>query len=318
MFAARAFAPADARPMNTNNQNQNGTPGPESREKFDVYQIVTDRIIELLEAGTVPWNKPWKGNDQFPMNLVSKKLYRGVNIWMLHCAGFGSPYWVSYKQARDLGGFVKAGEKSSIAVFWKRFETKDKTTGEKKFIPLLRYYRVFNVEQCDGLNYPKPEGQAPLAFNPIETCESIVAGMPNPPTIRHGEARAYYRPAADVVNMPAKEIFDAETSYYATLLHELAHATGHESRLNRKLEENEGFGSSKYAKEELIAEMASSFLCGKAGIVNSIIDNSAAYIANWLQVLKNDRKLVVQAAGAAHRAADHILAVKYETTEAAA
>jgi antirestriction protein ArdC len=282
----------------------------DSPSRNDVYQIVTDRVISLLESGTVPWRKPWAGGDQFPMNLASGKAYRGVNVWLLSCAGFSSPYWVSYKQAQDRGGSVRKGEKSSLAVFWKRLETTDKATGEKKTIPMLRYYRVFNVEQCDGVDYPKPEARE-VTFNPIAAAESIVAAMPAPPAITHNEARAYYQRESDRVNMPKRETFAAETEYYSTLFHELIHATGHESRLGRLANESTNFGSSTYAKEELLAEMGAAYLNATAGILHSNIDNSAAYIASWLKRLKDDRKLVVMAAAAAQRASDFILGKTY-------
>jgi antirestriction protein ArdC len=282
-----------------------------SPSRNDVYQIVTDRVIALLEAGTVPWRKPWAGGDaQFPKNLVSGKEYRGVNIWLLSCAGFSSPYWVSYKQAQARGGSVRKGEKSSIAVFWKRFETADKATGEKKTIPMLRYYRVFNVEQCEGVEYPKPEARA-VTFDSIAAAESIVAAMPGPPEITHNEARAYYQRSNDRVNMPKRETFDKGEEYYSTLFHELIHATGHESRLGRLQNDKSNFGSSTYAKEELLAEMGASYLNAQAGIVETVIDNSAAYIASWLGRLKEDRKLVVSAAAAAQRASDWILGKTY-------
>ncbi len=283
----------------------------ETETKADVYQIVTDRVITLLEQGTVPWHKSWSGGDEFPRNLISGKAYRGINVWLLGCAGYASPYWLSYKQAQDKGGQVRKGEKSSLAVFWKQLKVEDKATKEEKTVRLLRYYRVFNVEQCDGIEYQKPEVKTP-DFNPISECERIVSEMPNAPTIEHKEARAWYSRKLDKVNLPARETFDGEPEYYSTLFHELAHSTGHESRLGRLQDENSAFGSSVYAKEELIAEMSAAYLCATGGIVNRTIDNSAAYIASWLKRLKDDRKLVVQAAGAAHRASDYILGVKYE------
>lgn len=290
----------------------------DSPSRNDVYQIVTDRVISLLEAGTVPWRKPWAGGDaQFPKNLVSGKEYRGVNIWLLSCAGFSSPYWVSYKQAQARGGTVRKGEKSSIAVFWKRLETADKATGEKKTIPMLRYYRVFNVEQCEGVEYPKPEARE-VTFDPIAAAESIVAAMPGPPEITHNEARAYYQRSNDRVNMPKRETFDKGEEYYSTLFHELIHATGHESRLGRLQNDKSNFGSSSYAKEELLAEMGASYLNAQAGIVETVIDNSAAYIASWLGRLKEDRKLVVSAAAAAQRASDWILGKTYSDEKPAA
>ena len=278
--------------------------------KLDVYQIVTDRIIDLLEKGVVPWHKPWNGGrDAAPANLVSKKPYRGLNVWLLGSMGYSSPYWVSYKQATELGGQVRKGEKSTLVVYWTMFETIDKVSKEKKNIPMLRYYNVFNVTQCDGLKYPEIEDIKVNDFNPIDEAEKIVANMQNAPVIKHNEQRAYYRRDTDLVNMPIKESFAKEEEYYNTLFHELTHATGHESRLGRLQDCVSGFGSTSYAKEELIAEMGASYLCAVAGIVDRTIDNSAAYISNWLTKLRNDKKLVVSAAGKAHQATDYILGV---------
>lgn len=281
-----------------------------SKEKVDVYSIVTDRIIDLLEQGVVPWHKPWAGGgtNQFPVNFVSKKAYRGLNVWLLSCAGFSSPFWVSYKQATELGGQVRKGEKSTMVVYWKMLETIDNVTKEKKTIPMLRYYNVFNVSQCDGLNIPVTD-EPQITFNPIEEAEKIVANMQKKPVITHVDQSAYYRRDSDVVNMPKKETFKGEAEYYSTLFHELTHATGHESRLGRFQNAVSKFGDSNYAKEELVAEMGASYLCAVAGIVDRTIDNSAAYIASWLKRLKNDKKLVVSAAGKAHAACDFILGV---------
>jgi len=280
--------------------------------KLDVYEIVTDRIIGMLENGVVPWQKSWTTADSAPVNLVSKKNYRGLNVWLLGSAGYASPYWLSYKQATELGGQVRKGEKSTMVVFWTQFETLDKASGKKKNIPLLRYYNVFNVQQVDGIEYPKPEDTKKIDFCRIAEAEKLVVNMPQKPTILHGEQRAYYNRASDYVNMPQKDSFDKEENYYSVLFHELTHATGHESRLGRLQDSVSGFGSTSYAKEELVAEMGASYLCATAGIVDRTIDNSAAYIANWLTALKNDKKLVVSAAGKAQKAVDFILGIKME------
>lgn len=183
-----------------------------------------------------------------------------------------------------------------------------------KRIPFLRYYNVFNVAQCDGIELPSEEtilSPEPRP-SPIETAEAIVQGMPKRPEIRTGLDRAFYQPAADFVGMPSVEQFKSGEEYYSTLFHELTHATGHKSRLNRKgVADSEGnwsaFGSEPYSKEELCAEMGAAFLCGEAGIVERTVENSASYIASWLQRLKNDSKLVVTAAAQAQKAADYIL-----------
>jgi antirestriction protein ArdC len=288
-------------------------PQSESESKRDVYQIITDRILDLLQRGVVPWQKPWASNGQdcLPRNLVSGKAYRGINVFLLNAMSYGSPYWLSFKQAQELGGNVRKGEKSTPIVFWKWLEGTDEQTGEKKRIPFLRYYSAFNASQCDGIEFPKVEATG-REHSAIETAERIVANMPKLPPVQHGGDRACYSPALDMVRMPAPETFQTGEHYYSVLLHELTHATGHQSRLNRKgVAGSEGewsaFGSTPYAKEELLAEMGAAFLCSHAGIVERTIDNSAAYIAGWLERLKDDNRLVVQAAAQAQKASDFIL-----------
>ena len=285
---------------------------------FDIYQVVTDRVIELLEKGTVPWHKPWVGGESnWPTNYVSKKKYRGINVWLLSSYGYESPYWLSFKQATDLGGTIRKGEKSAMVTFWKRIAVYEKDADgrkQRKFIPLLRYYRVFNIEQTEGIEFPKPEPRTP-DFDPIVEAEKIVEGMPNRPPIQIGGGVAAYQPTLDIVKMPDRERFDGEQQYYAALFHELVHSTGHKSRLAREGSNGNGFGGTGYAKEELVAEMGAAFLSAQAGILDRVVDNSAAYIQNWLGALRNDRKLVVQAAGAAQRASDYIRDVKFENGE---
>ena len=183
---------------------------------------------------------------------------------------------------------------------------------------MLRYYCLFNIEQCDNLNPDKlPVDAAPdideqcLAFEPVTACEQIIEHMPNRPEITHSsERRAYYRPSTDGVHMPDKKHFESEPAYYNVLFHELGHSTGHESRLNRKESAVAAFGSVTYGKEELVAEFTACMLCGITGIESATIDNSAAYIENWTQAIKKDRKLVLQAASAGQKAADYIRGVK--------
>ena len=282
----------------------------------DVYEIITARIISQLESGTVPWHKPWNvGPHGGPQNLVSKKGYRGVNVFLLSCMPYTMPYWVSYKQAQQLGGHVRKGEKSTPVVFWKWLEKENLKTGKPDKIPLLRYYRVFNVSQCDGIDgkIPQVDEQEVESFEPIAECERIVETMPDRPDIRHGMDGGFYQPSNDFVGMPDRERFDSPESYYSTLFHELTHSTGHTSRLNRKgIVTVAGFGSQTYSKEELVAEMGASFLSGHVGIEADTIDNSASYIASWLKRLRDDKKLVVQAAAQAQKAVDFIRGIKWE------
>ncbi|MDA2930617.1 zincin-like metallopeptidase domain-containing protein [Acidobacteria bacterium AH-259-O06] len=276
------------------------------------YEVITDKILEKLEQGVIPWRQPW--STEMPKNVVSKKAYRGINVFLLGSMGYANPYWLTFRQAKQLGGHIRRGEKSTPVIFWKVYE---KDTGEVaedgesivKRMPVLRYYSVFNVQQCEGI----PEDKIPALenardFQPIEEAEKTVQGMPNPPKIEHREARAFYRPSVDTVNMPQTEAFTGDEEYYSTLFHELTHSTGHQSRLGRLDTDNLApFGSKDYSQEELVAEMGAAFLCGHCGIVDRILDNSASYIAGWLGRLRSDEKLIVIAGAQAQKAADFIL-----------
>jgi antirestriction protein ArdC len=216
--------------------------------------------------------------------------------------------WLTFNQARERGGMVKKGEKASMVVFWKQYETTDKETGEPTKVPVLRYYNVFNAEQVDGIEIPDAVKFEPIDFHPIDAAEAIAKGYTGGPVVEHdGGQQAFYRPASDTVHLPERTRFASVEEYYSTLFHELSHSSGHSSRLDRKLDtEPKPFGSPDYGKEELVAEMSAAFLCGHAGIQPVVIGNQAAYIGGWLKQLKLDKKLVVSAAGQAQRAADWI------------
>ena len=274
--------------------------------KNKVYDYITDRITTLLTQGTVPWHKPWKARTGLPRNFVSQKPYRGINVFLLIAMSYESPLWLTFRQASQLGGSVRKGEKACPVVFWKQLAIEDKASGEQQKIPLLRYYHVFNVTQCDGLKIGTEPVEAPVKG--IIKPEEIVVNMPQPPVIKHGMTKAYYSPREDCVGMPARERFERREDYYSTIFHELIHSTGHEKRLNRAtLAEHNGFGSDPYCKEELVAEMGAAFICGQAEIAERTIDSSAAYINNWLERLRNDKMLIVQAAAQAQKATDFIL-----------
>jgi antirestriction protein ArdC len=275
------------------------------------YQIVTDTIIAQLESGVVPWRKPWRTD--VPMSLASLKPYRGLNVLMLATQGYASRYWLTFNQAARLGGHVKKGEKATLVTFWKIGEYEKKETGEKKDSFLLKYYRVFNLEQTEGiaekLGLDKPEARMPS----IETCERIVAEMRQCPRFEDSNA-AWYRPLTDTVGMPHKQKFESAESFYATLFHELAHSTGHPSRVGRDGIENvNSFASESYSKEELIAEMSSAFLCGVSGISPAVIGQSASYLQSWISRLKGDSRLLISAASAAQKASDFILGKTFAT-----
>ena len=284
--------------------------------KIDIYQAVTDRILDMLDRGTVPWRHPIKRSanaDGMPKNLNTAKPYRGVNVFLLTVSawmnGYESDYWLTFKQARNRGGHIRKGEKASMIVFWKQYAVTDKQTGEEKTVPVIRHYNVFNADQCNGIEAPDavPPDQDTPPFEPIRAAQMIVAGYPNPPDIEHGGGQAFYRPNDDRVRIARPERFESRESYYATLFHELAHSTGHKSRLDRGLGSRLSvFGSPDYSKEELVAEMGAAFLAAAAGISPTTIDQSASYIDGWRKKLKSDKKLVVSAAGAGQRAADWI------------
>jgi antirestriction protein ArdC len=293
---------------------------------FDLYQTVTDQIVAMLETGVVPWRSPILGRSKpgHPRNLSSGKQYRGVNVFLLaftaFAKGYGSSYWLTFRQAKERGGAVKKGEKSSMVVFWKQYETTDRQTGDPTRVPVLRYYNVFNSEQIDGIEIPDAVKFEPLDFQPIEAAEQIAAGYAGGPAVGHdGGQQAFYRPATDSVHMPDCTRFASVEEYYSTLFHELSHSTGHSSRLDRALDTDPmPFGSSDYGKEELVAEMSAAFLCSHAGIQPTLIENQAAYLGGWLTKIKADKKLVISAAGQAQRAADWIRNERGESTSAIA
>jgi antirestriction protein ArdC len=270
------------------------------------YDVITDRICALLEKGVVPWRKPWTATDA--ANGVSRKPYRGINWLILNSAGYANPYWLTYRQAQAAGGNVRKGEHGWPCVFWKWLEVEDEKTGDPKRIPFLRYYTIFNVEQCEGLDVAQfipPAAQR--EHTPIQAAERIAQAMPKRPDVKPSQ-RAAYHPLEDYVTMPAPETFRDGESYYAVLFHELTHSTGHESRLGRlKDTALAAFGSHDYSKEELVAEMGATFLCHEAGISQATEGNSVAYIQGWLGRLRNDPRMVVFASALAQKAADFIL-----------
>ncbi len=304
---------------------------------MNIYEKITDLILESLDKGEIPWQRPWYVDT--PKNLVTKKEYRGINKLLLSMAGYESPYFASFLQIKKIGGQVKKGQKGNLVVFYGEVEvSKRKTenkemekevdveTGEaieeveketeegignkaedKKIIKLLKYNYVFNITQCElpervTKTLQKEETKQ---NDPIKACEEIIAGMPNPPRISFGHNQACYSPVLDIVEMPICEKFISSEFFYSTLFHELTHSTGHQKRLARDL--SNFFGSEKYSKEELVAEIGSSFLCNQTGIAEKVFNNSVAYIQGWAEVLKKDKKLILEAASNAQKAVDYIL-----------
>jgi antirestriction protein ArdC len=284
----------------------------------NVYEIITDRIIKQLEQGSAPWRKPWSA--KLPVNLISQKPYRGLNVLTLASQGYPSRFWLTFNQANKLGGKIRKGEHSSPVIYWNVGEEREYTTREgetrvsKPF--LLRYSNVFNLSQCEGIDLPASALQEARTNNPIEDCERIITGMPNRPTLERSD-KAWYAPSRDVVGMPSIGLFVSSEEYYSTLFHELTHSTGHKSRVGREgFESVQSFGSESYSKEELVAEMGAAMLCGVTGIENRTLENSAAYLKTWIARLKSDSRLIVTAASAAKKAADYILGTSQAVEDA--
>jgi len=279
--------------------------------KATVADVITNLIIEKLESGIIPWKKPWNGSQNTPKNLFSLKDYRGVNSFILGCFSHDLPFYATFKQVVDHKGSIRKGAKSIPICFYSVKEVEDRTTGDDTNIFILRYYRVFNICDIEGIEAPAME-EITREFSPIQEAERIVNAMPFKPEVKTGGAKAYYSPSLDYIGMPEQELFYSDEEYYSTLFHELTHSTGHSSRLNRStVTKTAHYGSSEYSKEELIAECGASFLNAHAGIVNNVIDNSTAYIKGWLSVLKSkdNRGLIITAASAGQKACDYILNV---------
>jgi antirestriction protein ArdC len=290
-----------------------------SSPKTTVYQIVTDKITALLASGTAAWRKPWKSihgtSGVRPMNYKTKRPYSGINFFLLLCE-FDNPYFLTFKQVGEMGGKVIKGEKSTPVFYWNWMHLdangqKVKTREEAdKSIPYLRFYKVFNATQIEGIEFAKPPVIELKNNEKIDRCEAIVNGCKNLTLEFINKAKAYYSPSLDVVNMPKIEQFDNSEEYYSTLFHELGHWTGHHSRLDRFKTNARpaAFGSAEYSREELIAEMTSAFLCFDCQIdLPKLLQNQAAYLQGWLNVLKADVKMVVTAAAQAEKAAKFIL-----------
>lgn len=273
--------------------------------RTDVYELVTNRIIEQLEKGVVAWQKPFL--DSKAVNWVTQKAYRGINTLLLE-----EGEYATFKQIKEAGGKVKAGAKGSIVVFWKFLE-KENEDGETVKFPLLKYYNVFEINtQVEGLKSKRQPRN--FTNKPIEEAQKVIDNFINKPRIKYSPGGAYYVPSYDFINMPHMKDFISSEQFYSTFFHELVHSTGHKDRLNREgIKDVVTFGSEVYSKEELVAEMGASLLCGVVGIdTDKIYQNSAAYLQSWLNALKNDKKLLITAAGQAQKAVDYILGVKYD------
>jgi antirestriction protein ArdC len=288
-----------------------------------IHQIITERMTAALKRGTVPWQKPWQASSGRPRSMSTGHPYRGVNVFLLAMAaaeeGHASPFWGTYRQISDLGGQVRKGERSTLVVFYKQVSVNGQdpqTEDTDRQVPVLRYYRVFNAAQADRL--PERFHPAPGDHREITQPQAVLDRyMARGPELRHAAGdRADYHPATDTIRLPLPSQFRSPEGYYATAFHEAGHSTGHPSRLNRPgIAVFDHFGSGRYAREELLAQMTSSMLCAQSGIDSpELFDNSASYIAGWLSALNGDKKLVVAAAAQAQRACDLITQAEREAT----
>lgn len=279
----------------------------EAYVRKDVQQVVTDRIILALEGGIIPWKKGWSAYGM-PRNYATGKAYQGINAFLLGFSPVGEfPLYLTFKQALDLGGCVRKGEKGETVIFYSNIEGKEKAGGEKgDDYFLLKSFTVFNISQIDGIAFELPE-KIERTFTPNEAAEALAErymGQKGAPTLGFGGSRAYYAPESDHIQMPPRKTFRSEQAYYRTLFHELGHSTGAAHRLNRAdLVNSGGKGTASYAREELTAEMTTAFLNAEIGYApEEEGDQHASYIQNWLQALKGDKNLVFKAASLAQKA----------------
>ena len=271
---------------------------------MDIYKEVTARIIAQLENGIIPWQKPWIASGN-AISHVTGRSYSLLNQMLLGRPG----EYVTFAQCQKEGGKVKKGEKSSMVVFWKFIEQEDEETHEKKQVPFLRYFNVFHIDQCEGLR-AKHQQELPNTASADEAADALIHDYLSRESVKlhHQEGnRAFYSPISDSITLPLLAQFSETAEYYSTAFHELTHSTGHASRLNR-LEKVAFFGSEAYSKEELVAEIGAATLVNATGLeTSSSFRNSAAYIQNWLRVLKDDKRFIVSAAGKAEKAVALIL-----------
>lgn len=279
-----------------------------SKEKMDLKQITTDAILAKMAEGIIPWHCPW--TTVAPRNFVSKKAYRGINILLLGLAGQASPWWLTYNQAAERGGQVRKGEKGTMIVFWKRLDVDDKDkAGEKKTISYMRYSKVFNASQIDGIEFP----EIGTEFVGQDDADAVLDHFGEDCPIFNDSNAAYYIPEPDEIHLPAREMFESTGAYYATAFHEAGHATGHKDRLGREGVTGPIYkGSENYGKEELIAEMTSAFVCTTLGIDR--IQPNAAYLQHWMNAINGDKNLVIAAASKATDAANYIMGITEEVT----
>lgn len=280
---------------------------------IDAYQVVTDRIVKLLNEGIIPWNRPWHGGLEGAISYVNGKPYSLLNQLLLGKEG----EYLTFKQVNALGGKVKKGAEGHIVVFFKVYRSEEYVKGQDgkmekkvKTIPVLRYYKVFHIEDCEGIK--SKMGKPKVIPSPVKEAEKVLNAYYKREEVTFNPQlsnRAYYSPSEDKVVVPSLEQYDCSEEYYSTAFHETVHSTGHPSRLNREL--GNLFGSEKYSMEELIAELGSAFLLNHCQLDgDKVTKNNAAYIQGWAAKLQSDKKLIVKAASRAERAVKYILTGK--------
>lgn len=295
--------------------------GKAGAQQQDIYERITNLMIERLKEGRIPWKQPWGSADFYPKNYVTKRPYHGFNA-MLLAFSYTQPFYLTFNQVKELGGTVIKGSKSLPVVYYDKLYYL-KSTGQRissdaarelprdaySARPFLKYYNVFNVSQVEGIEFDLPspkKSEIPV----IDTCQRIWSKMPSKPTLRENSSSgACYIPALDQIRMPDRGLFHTPEGYYSTLFHEMIHSTGHSMRLNRKeVTEAIRFGSCDYSKEELVAELGACFLMSHAGCEDPLTtDNSVAYINAWISKLESDPKFLLEASGKASRAVEYIL-----------
>ena len=329
-----AAAPASRR----SRKPAQATGGNPSRQR--VEEEIADRIIELLDQGELPpWEKGWRNSQTGdPVNALTMKPYRGINRWLTlitqQSMGYDDPRWLTYRQAEALGGHVQKGEKSTTIIFWKRVPFRQREDGDEaqnqahannqnngsppdesriRTYPILRSYRVFNLEQTQDCKVkPLPPAET-TGHDPIEQAEAIIAGMPNPPQMEFYENANYvphYQPATDVIRVPRMGRYLNLEDYYNTVFHELTHATGHSKRLDRFSLDPNADGLHAYGREELTAAMGSAMLAAHAGIEAELVERDASYIRHWRDTINADKPMIIRSATLAQRAVDLILGEK--------
>lgn len=292
-----------------------------------VLDPIIDGVIDALSNGIAPWAKPWSAYDggvSLPYNVISKKAYRGLNVLILGMTKYTDPRWGTFAQWKSKGGTVRRGEKCTHVTFWKFLEVEKKGAtgavilGQTDTIPIVKTYAVFNAEQIEGIDPLAPPADYDPATAKVKAdaegdrIATEYMTRENVP-LSHIGGGAWYQPSTDRVNVPPISTFVGTSEYYSTLFHELVHSTGHETRLKRPgICDKSGFGSDKYAFEELVAEMGASILLATAGLAQpAVTDNSIAYLANWAEKIRADRSLLLKSASASSKAVDLILNVTH-------